>query len=296
MLQIIADNEKPQEQHVWIRGNQDSPGEPAPPHFLSILSPAEPKRFDKGKERLELAEAIASPSNPLTARVIVNRVWQHHFGNGIVRTPSNFGQGEPPRIPNCSTISPPGSSRKAGRSRNCIAKSCCRRSMRRARNRRRELCAKTPKIACSGATIAAVWTPKSSRDSLLFVSGNIDLKAGGPAAKLDLDNHRRTVYGFISRRKLTLSLALRLSDAQRHQRTARKTNVPVQRLFFMNSPFVLAESKTLTARMRPMRQATTSAHGQSTAMLLQRRPTPEKRLAQQFLAKTPTTGPNTRKS
>jgi len=75
VLQTIADKEKPEEQHVWIRGDQNNPGDPAPPHFLAILSPAEPKRFDRGKERLELAEAIASPNNPLTARVIVNRVW-----------------------------------------------------------------------------------------------------------------------------------------------------------------------------------------------------------------------------
>jgi len=97
VLQTIADKEKPEEQHVWIRGNQNNPGDLAPPHFLAILSAAEPEPFQRGKERLELAEAIASPTNPLTARVIVNRVWQQHFGYGLVRTPSNFGsQGDRP--------------------------------------------------------------------------------------------------------------------------------------------------------------------------------------------------------
>ena len=96
-LHAIQDDAKPNQQRVWIRGNRDNLGDPTPPHFVSILSKGEPKRFTKGSGRLELAEAIVDPANPLTARVIVNRVWQHHFGQGIVRTPSNFGKlGERP--------------------------------------------------------------------------------------------------------------------------------------------------------------------------------------------------------
>src|SRR5207253_10669950 len=73
---------------VHVRGNADNLAEEAPHHFLSILGA---KPFAKGSGRLELAEAIASPDNPLTARVLVNRLWQQHFGKGLVRTPSNFG-------------------------------------------------------------------------------------------------------------------------------------------------------------------------------------------------------------
>ena len=65
---------------------------------------------------MELADAIADPANPLTARVIVNRVWQHHFGRGIVGTPSNFGQlGERPTHPELLDYLAAGSSRTAGR-------------------------------------------------------------------------------------------------------------------------------------------------------------------------------------
>jgi hypothetical protein len=74
VLQTIADKPKPEEQRVWIRGNESNPGELAPARFLAILSPAEPEPFRRGKERLQLAEAIASPTNPLTARVIISRV------------------------------------------------------------------------------------------------------------------------------------------------------------------------------------------------------------------------------
>ena len=104
-LQTIEDKKKLAVQKIWIRGDRNNLGDPAPPHFVSILSPGEPQKFTHGAGRLDLADAIVDPKNPLTARVIVNRVWQHHFGQGIVRTPSNFGsQGDRPVIPNCSTI------------------------------------------------------------------------------------------------------------------------------------------------------------------------------------------------
>src|SRR5262249_50380401 len=77
-----------------------NPGAETPPHFLSTLTPGEPRVFHKGSGRLELAEAIADPANPLTARVAVNRVWAHHFGSGIVRSPSDFGlRGDAPSHP-----------------------------------------------------------------------------------------------------------------------------------------------------------------------------------------------------
>src|SRR4029079_5693940 len=83
-----------------IRGDQANLGEEAPRRFVQILCNGEPKPFTKGSGRLELGEAIASPENPLTARVLVNRVWHLHFGRGIVRSPSNFGQlGERPTHP-----------------------------------------------------------------------------------------------------------------------------------------------------------------------------------------------------
>src|SRR5690606_21991147 len=91
-LHVIADIEKPENAHVHIRGNKDNLGEEVPRRFLSVLCDGEPQPFTKGSGRLELARSIASPENPLTARVWANRVWALHFGRGIVGTPSNFGQ------------------------------------------------------------------------------------------------------------------------------------------------------------------------------------------------------------
>src|SRR4029450_11774343 len=72
-------------------GNPETLGDEAPRRFLAILCQDAPPPFTKGSGRLELAHAIADRNNPLTARVMVNRIWQHHFGQGLVRTPGNFG-------------------------------------------------------------------------------------------------------------------------------------------------------------------------------------------------------------
>jgi uncharacterized protein DUF1553 len=99
-LHTIRDNEKPANARVHIRGSADNLSDEVPRHFLSILCDGPPPEFHQGSGRMELAAAIANPGNPLTARVMVNRIWQHHFGWGIVRTPSNFGRmGEPPTHP-----------------------------------------------------------------------------------------------------------------------------------------------------------------------------------------------------
>src|SRR5262249_4959627 len=86
--------------HVFIRGNPGRPGKAVSRRFLRVLAGPEPAPFKKGSGRLELAEAIVSSRNPLTARVLVNRVWHWHFGKGLVATPSDFGKrSDPPTHP-----------------------------------------------------------------------------------------------------------------------------------------------------------------------------------------------------
>jgi len=100
VLHALTEGAKQADMRVHVRGNPANLGEEAPRRFLAVLAKEEPPAFKLGSGRLELARAIASKDNPLTARVMVNRIWAHHFGRGIVGTPSNFGTlGERPTHP-----------------------------------------------------------------------------------------------------------------------------------------------------------------------------------------------------
>ena len=124
-LHGYRDLEKPKDLRIAIRGDQDNLGKVAPRRFLHVLSEGVPETFNQGSGRLELAQAIASPENPLTVRVLVNRIWQHHFGQGIVRTPSNLGRlGTKASHPGCWIIWRDDSFRAAGRSRPFTERSC----------------------------------------------------------------------------------------------------------------------------------------------------------------------------
>src|SRR5665213_2652675 len=250
-LQIIEDKQKPAEQHVWIRGDRSNPGALAPPRFVSILSAGEPKSFTKGSARLELADAIVAPANPLTARVIVNRVWQHHFGQGIVRTPGNFGaQGDRPSNPElldylaAEFVKNGWSLKKLHRT--IMLSAAYRLSA--------EPVAKDIAVDPDNRL---VWRfnrqrldAEALRDDLLFVSGRLDVKEGGLAEKIGEANRRRTVYCFVSRRKLDSQLAL--FDFPNPNNTSEQrnaTNVPPQRLYFMNNEWVIAQAKAMAERL-----------------------------------------------
>ncbi len=97
---VLFDAEELQEPHIFVRGNPGVPGDRVPRQFLRIVAGENRRPFLHGSGRLDLARAITSPGNPLTARVIVNRVWMHHFGEPMVSTPSDFGtRSTPPSHP-----------------------------------------------------------------------------------------------------------------------------------------------------------------------------------------------------
>jgi mono/diheme cytochrome c family protein len=247
-LQTIEDTPKWKEQRVWLRGSKDSPGDPAPPHFLQILSQGEPKRYE-GRPRLDLAENIASNSNPLTARVIVNRVWQHHFGQGIVRTPSNFGlQGDRPSHPELLDY---------------LATRFMAEGWSIKKLHREIMLSEVYQLSAVSAPKNFEQDPdnrllwrfnrhrldvEAMRDSLLFVAGKLDTKAGGPPEKFGPENYRRTAYCYVSRYKIDSVLGLfDFPNPVGTSEQRMETNVPLQRLFFMNSDFVMSQAKTLAA-------------------------------------------------
>jgi mono/diheme cytochrome c family protein len=249
-LQVISDKEKLTEQRVHIRGDRNNPGEPAPPRFLLILSPSERKVFSEGSGRAELAAAIADARNPLTARVIVNRIWQHHFGRGIVATPSNFGQlGARPTHPElldylASRLIESGWSVKAIHREILLSATYALASDTDASNAEKD-----PENRFLWRANRQRLDAEALRDSMLFVSGKLDLSPGGKGELLEEKNRRRTVYGFVSRRKLDGMLALfDFPNPNNTAETRNTTNVPVQRLFFMNSRFVNEQAKALANR------------------------------------------------
>ena len=127
---ILKDKAKPENLHVYVRGNQDDPGEEAPRQFLAILSPREQVPFKQGSGRLELAEAIATPQNPLTARVMVNRHLDASFRRRHCAYRKQFRETREnrPSIRSFLTIWPAGLFKMVGRSRKCIRRSCSRAS------------------------------------------------------------------------------------------------------------------------------------------------------------------------
>jgi mono/diheme cytochrome c family protein len=96
----VAEKEQPLTPTVFLRGDPRRRGDTVPRRYLAIIEGEDRPAFEQGSGRRELAEAITDPSNPLTARVIVDQVWMHHFGTGFVSTPGDFGlRSDPPSHP-----------------------------------------------------------------------------------------------------------------------------------------------------------------------------------------------------
>ena len=246
---VLVDAAVPVIPHVFVRGNASNPGAAVPRQFLEVLSRGERQPFKHGSGRLELARAIADRNNPLTARVLVNRVWLHHFGAGIVRTPSDFGlRGEPPTHPElldylASQFMADGWS----------IKSLHRRIMLSAVYQQASYVADPidPENKLLSRMNCRRLDWESMRDSLLSVSGKLDLTMGGPSVHQTTPpfSTRRSVYGFIDRQNLPSVLRAfdfappDASSPQRHL-----TTVPQQALFLMNSPFMQEQARNLAAR------------------------------------------------
>lgn len=251
-LYTIRDGKEPKNARVQIRGDAKNLGEEAPRRFLSILSQGEPKPFTQGSGRLELAEAVANPANPLTARVMVNRLWEMHFGSGIVRTPSNFGQlGDRPTHPElldylAARFVENGWSVKAMHREMLLTSAYQMSTAHNAANFDRD----PDNRLLWRANLQPRLDAEALRDSILAVAGKLDLEMGGPAVKIAENKPRRTVYAYVSRNRLDDTLAL--FDFPDPNATAEQrliTNGPMQRLFFLNSEFIADEANAFVERL-----------------------------------------------
>ncbi len=248
---MISDVDDPKNEHVHIRGNPDNLGAEVPRHFLKILVENEPTPYTNGSGRLELAREIASSDNPLTARVMANRIWLGHFGRGIVGTPSNFGvMGERPTHPElldylAARFVESGWSVKALH-REILLTDVYRRSAQHiAANYEVD-----PENKLLWRATRRRLDVESLRDSLLYVSGRLVETPGGPPHGWGVDESSRTVYRFVSRRSLDARLGL--FDFPNPNKTSPRrvdTNTPLQGLFFLNSEFLMQSAEALSKRV-----------------------------------------------
>lgn len=237
--------------HVFRRGSAIDRGELVQARFLTALSGTGAESFPDGKRRLGLAQAIVNPANPLTRRVIVNWVWQRHFGRALVRTPDDFGiRGQPPTHPKlldylASKLLDDGWSLKKLHRRIMLAavyrQGAVENSAARITDPDNRLLWRMPRRRLE---------LEAMRDSMLAVSGELDTKLGG--RPFDFLSKpvvpRRSIYAFINR-DIVSSLASTFDAANPNSCTATRpeTNVPQQTLFALNSDFIQDRAAALAS-------------------------------------------------
>jgi Protein of unknown function (DUF1553)/Protein of unknown function (DUF1549)/Planctomycete cytochrome C len=237
---------------VFLRGDHKKLGKTVPRGFPQILTGGRREPITSGSGRKQLADWLTRPENPLTARVMVNRIWQHHFGEGLVRTPNDFGaRGEPPTHPElldhlAGRFVESGWSMKAIH-RLIMLSSAYQQSSRASAAAQ----AQDPDNRLMGRMNRRRLEAEAIRDSLLAAAGRLDLQRGGPAFA-DLATPRRTLYLQSARTGANTSNFGRLFDSadpgaivgQRGQ-----TVVAPQALFFLNDPLVNDLARALAARV-----------------------------------------------
>jgi hypothetical protein len=254
----LEDAAKPKDSPLFIRGEANQKGDVVPRRFLEILAGPNRPVFKDGSGRRELAEAIASPSNPLTPRVMMNRVWLHHFGQGFVATPDDLGT-------------------QAGKAVNqplldFLAYEFVRGGWR-LKPVHKAIMMSSAYMQGSETSLAnaekdpanrALWRYnvrrldfEAMRDSLLYISGKLDMsEVGGHPVNIVEEpfSNRRSVYGYIDRANLPETLAhFDFASPTQPIGNRHETVVPQQALFLMNNPLLVEVSRRLMTReeMKP---------------------------------------------
>ena len=284
----LVDQAQPIEPRVFVRGNPLVLGADVPRQFLAVLSEADRRPFEHGSGRYELAQDIIDPHNPLTARVLVNRVWAAHFGQGLVTTPSDFGmRAEAPSHPELLDWL----------ADNFIAQGWSMKELQRwivlSSTFRQSSCGPADTAVLSAALKLdpdnrLLWrmnprrlTFEEFRDSLISAASQLDASVGGRATDLFATPFplRRTLYGLVDRQFLPGTLRMfDFANPDLHVPQRSETTVPGQALFFLNHPLLLDRARALaasTASNVARRSAVVSSRNRVEAMfqhVLQRSP------------------------
>ncbi|HUG66340.1 MAG TPA: DUF1553 domain-containing protein [Pirellulaceae bacterium] len=250
-MKIVYYPDKPRDLNILIRGDAGRLGPLVKRRFLQILSEGEPAEFTNGSGRLELALAIASRNNPLTARVAVNRVWMHHFGTGLVDTPSNFGvTGSKPSHPELLD------DLAVRFMENGWSIKWLHREIMLSSTYQQSATPAEPTSLDPGNRLLSHFNRRrlgaeAFRDSVLAVSGKLDDSLGGPSGDADdATFSRRTIYASVSRHKLSDTLqTFDFPDPAIHCEKRANTTTPLQQMFVLNSPFVRGQANALAERV-----------------------------------------------
>jgi hypothetical protein len=249
-LHILKEG-KPTDLPVYIRGDVNNKGPVVKRRFLEVLDP-DKSPFEQGSGRLELANAIADPQNPLTARVIVNRVWGQYFGQPLVSTASNFGTlGEEPTHPKLLD------DLAVRFMENGWSLNWLHREIALSATYAQSSTANAKVETADPANVLLARMPRKRlrveewRDAILAVSGRLDSQVGGESIEpQDPKAIRRTIYSKISRLELNRMLAMfDYPDPNTHSERRVETTTPLQKLFAMNSPLMLANAESLAKRI-----------------------------------------------
>jgi cytochrome c553 len=250
------------DEYLLKRGNHKTPGEVVPRGFLEVLRGEEPIEMPNGSGRMQLAKHMTSAANPLVSRVMVNRIWQHHFGEGIVRSPDDYGvMGQPPTHPELLDF---------------LASEFVRQGWSIKNMHRMILLSSTYQMSSQADAKAAAVDPQNKllqhmpvrrleaeviRDAMLAVSGRLNSKMYGPSVPIYLTTFmngrgrpavsgpvdgdgRRSIYlsirrNFLSPMFLCFDYPIPFTTIGRRS----VSNVPAQALAMMNNPLVVEQAR-----------------------------------------------------
>ena len=249
---VIHDAPNVKNSPIFIRGEAQNRGPVVPRQFLEIIAGKDRKPFSAGSGRLELANAIASPANPLTARVAVNRMWLHHFGEAIVRTVDDLGvMCDPPSHPElldylAARFVEGGWSHK--KMHKLIMLSA---AYQQSSDTNVSFAQKDPDNRLLWRANLRRLDFEAVRDTMLQFTGKLDPTVGGKPVNLTDEPYsfRRSVYGYIDRGgvpELMQQFDFADPDMANSKRTS--TIVPQQALFFMNSPMSVDVARKAVSR------------------------------------------------
>ena len=250
---VLVDKSKPTESFVFLRGSPGRQGEKIDRRVPHILGGEFVDKRTSG--RLDLAEMIVDPKNPLTARIFVNWVWTHHFGQGLIATPGDIGlRGEPPSHPEllddlASRFVNDGKWSVRWLHREIIFSQ----AWRQASTAKQDTVASDPENMYYSRSRRRRLSWESWRDSLLMAAGTLQLNEGGGPGMDPLDPRngaRRTLYSWVDRQDVPGVLrAFDIANPDTTVHVRSTTLVPQQGLVMLNSPLVIDAAKKVADRL-----------------------------------------------